>query len=245
MGEDSFQIDYEIEFSKFFVYSTTSTPITGVPTAASTGYIHYEEIPTTIASTSTAMEIPAEYRDAIESDILSKYFAKFPSPIGTRDGQVVMGINIRAAQWHRLEYDRVRLQAKRDFRSREDTHITALSFDHAGKYVLPRRARDTSQGTTAVSQVTALTALYEKYVAFTATTPSTLTETVAQIGYSTVAGTISTNTLALTSTAEFGKDTQFICNDSRVSLLWNSTSSMTVTFPSGWNTIAIEIYERV
>ena len=244
-GESSFQIAYEIEFDKFFVYSTTSTPITGVPTAASTGYLHYEEIPTTITSTSTAMEVPAEYRDAIESDIFSKYFAKFPTPIGSRDGNVVMGINIRAAQWHRQEYDRVRLQAKRDFRSREHTEGEVITYDHAGKYALPRRARDTSQGTTAVSQITALTALYEKYVAFTATTPSTLTETVAQIGYSAVAGTISSNTLALTSSAEFGKDTQFVCNDTRVSLLWNSTSSMTVTFPSGWNTIAIEIYERV
>ena len=246
IGQDSFQIGYEIEFNKFYIYATDSTPITGVPTAASSAYIHYVKTPTTLATISTDLEIPVAYREAIESDVLSKYFGKFPSPIGTDNaGNIILGINLRAAQWHRSEYDRVRIQAKRDYNSREHTEGEVITYDHAGKYALPRRVYDSAPSTTTTTQVSAITQIYANYVAFTAVSPSTLTETVAQIGYSTVAGTISSNTLALTSTAEFGLNTQIISNNTMVSWLYNSSSSITVTFPSGWGTIALEVYERV
>jgi len=246
IGEDNFKVRYEIEFDKFFIYSTDSTPITGVPSAASTAYIHYEKTPTTLSSTATALEIESEYRDAIESDVLSKYFAKFATPMGSdREGNPTLGLNLRAAQYHRTEYDRVRIQMKRDFHSREHTESEPINYQYPGKFALPRRVRDTSQGSTTTTQVTALTAIYAKYVAYTLVSASTVTETVAAIGYSTLTTSLSGDTFTLSSTAEFGNDTHIEVNNGAVTYVQNSASEIVFTLPSGWGTIALEIYERV
>lgn len=246
IGEDSFKIRYEIEFDKFFIYATDSTPITGVPSAASTAFIHYEKTPTTISSTSTTLEIDVEYRDAIESDVLRKYFGKFPVPAGAdQQGNPVLAINLRAAQYHGLEYDRVRIQAKRDFNAREHTESEPINYQYPGKFALPRRVRDTSQGTTATNQITALTALYAKYVAYTLVSPSTVTQTVTPVVYSTLSTSLSGDTFTLSSTTEFGNDTQIKPSNEDATYIQNSSSEIVFTLPVGWGTIAFEIWERV
>jgi len=85
---------YEIELGKLFIYSLTDTPITGLSTEISTAYMHYRKLPATISVEGTAMEVTEQFRDAIESYLLGKYFAKFPVD-AIANGQVVKILNYK------------------------------------------------------------------------------------------------------------------------------------------------------
>ena len=241
MGD--FNYGYQIEFGKFYIYSLTSTPITGLDDGIDTAYIHYVKNPTTLTGVSSTLEIPTEYRDALVSDILEHYYSMYPVPIGTKDGQIISAINIQAASYHRSKYKEIKIQAKRDYNLREK-HDEAKIYQYAGKFEQPRRTDDASLGSTTTTQVTAITDLYAKYVAYTFNNLGTVTETVPQVGYSTVSGTVAGNTFILTSTAEFGLDTTVIVNNNDVTYSYDSSSQITFTLPAGWGTIAVEIYER-
>src|SRR3972149_7061709 len=51
---------YETQFNKFYIYSLTSTPITGI-TTADTAYLHYKKKPTTITARGNTLEIDEEF----------------------------------------------------------------------------------------------------------------------------------------------------------------------------------------
>ncbi len=240
-----YNYEYEIEFEKFFIKSLTSVPITGLNTEIDTAYIHYIALSKTLASRDTALEIDSHFRDALEHYVLGRYFGKYPTNLGTdRGGNPTTGINLRAAQFHLAEYEKLKIKAKREINSREPAG-EVQNYQHAGAQVLPRRINDAAAASTTTVQVSALSDIYSKYVAFTITSPNTVVETIAQIGYSTVTGAISGDTFTLSSTAEFAFNSQIVINNADVTYLYNSTSEIVFTFPSGWGVVAIEIYERV
>ena len=230
---------YEIEFGKFYIYSLTSTPLEGLSSGINSAYIHYKKIPTTLASRSTALEIEDEFTKALEHYLLADYFGKYPTlEGGVRD--------LSSASWHQKRYEELKIKAKRYANSKDKLESTAQNYQHAGAYALPRRTNDTTLGTATV-QTLALAQVYTKYIRFTlvgsggdgAKTPST-----AMIGYTDVVGTVSSDTFTTTSTADFEKDTMILCNNSAVSWVYGSSSLITFTLPSGWDTVEIEIYER-
>ena len=231
---------YEVELSKFFVYSITSTPITGLD--CTTAYIHYEALPTTLTTESTAMQITEHYRDAIEHYVLSKYFSKFPIPY-VAGGQVVKALNFQAASFHMNEYEKQRIKIKRLFNSRETTDNEYINYSYPGKFYLPRRPNDSSSGSTI--SVPGLTDLYTKYAYFkiTSVMDASITPTVT-VNYATIACTYTGDTITLSSTADFDEETIILINNWDSSWVRNSSSEIVITAPTGWTTIAFEIYER-
>lgn len=230
---------YEIEFGKFYIYSKNSTPVTGLNTAIDTAYIHYKKIPATLTTRNISLEIEEEFTKALEHYLLADYFSKYPTlEGGIRD--------LRSASWHLKRYEEIKIKAKRYVNGKEPIG-KVQNYQHAGAQVLPRRVDDGVLGSTSVTQVVALTQLYTKYIRFTLDTADgdgVKTPTTTAIGYSTVTGTVATNTFTLASTAEFEKDTQIIINDSAVSWVWNSSSEIVVSLGAGWAVIELEIYER-
>lgn len=240
-----YNYSYEIEFNKLFIYSLTDTPITGISTDVTSIYIHYKKLPSTLASVSTALEIDLEYREALLEDLLSKYFSMYPSNM-VIGGQPAMALNLNAASYHRKEYDRIRIEAKKAVNSKDTTFKKVQNYQHAGAYILPKRGDVTAFDSTITTQILALSEIYTKYVRYTldssdgdgAVTPST-----AAIGYTTVSGTVSSDTFTVTSTNEFENDTHIVPNNEDVTYSQDSDSQLTFNLPSGWGVIDIEIYE--
>ena len=237
------ELDYthQIDLDKFFVYSTNGEALTGLD--CTYAYIIYEALPDTLSTESTAMDVTEHYRDAVESYVLGKYFSKFP--IDTlANGQVVKVLNLQAAQLHKNEYEKLRIKFKRSFNSREVTDNNPAFYPHAGAFHLAKRSNDSTTGTTV--SISAIGDLYAKYAYFKASStdvpidpPATLS-----IGYSTIACAFVSNTVTVTSTAEFDEETIILPNNWDASWVRDSSSQITITLPSGWTTFAFEIYER-
>ncbi len=238
-GND-FQYGYEIEFDKFYIYSKTATPITGLDDGIDSVYMHYKKIPTTISTRSVALEIEEEFTKALEHYLLSDYFSKYPTlEGGIRD--------LGSASWHLKRYERLKLKAKRYLMSKGG-NVSAQNYQHAGAQVLPKRVNDSILGSTTVTQIEALSEIYTKYVRFTidgAGSAGAQTPATTMIGYTDVVGTVTSNTFTFASASgDIEKDTQVICNNISASWLWSSTSLITFTLPAGWGVVEIEIYER-
>lgn len=233
---------YEIELGKLFIYSLTGTPITGLSTEISTVYIHYERLPETLTNESTSMEIVEQFRDAIESDVLSKYFGKFPIDY-VSGGQVVKTINLQLAQWHEARYEKLRIKLKKYFNGLEVSSGIAQNYQHAGHYILPKRPNDSSTGS--IVSIAALSDLYTKYAYFkTTNADSGVIAPILSLGYSTISASLSGDTLIVSSSSEFDEETIIIPNNNDAGWKRDSTSQYTVTLPSGWTTFAFDIYER-
>jgi len=235
-----FSYGWDIEFGKFYIYSLTSTPITGLDSGIDSVYIHYKKTPTTIASRSTALEIDDQFTKAIEHHLLANYFAKYPTlENGIRD--------LNSASWHQRRYEELRIRAK-GFANKDTGDNVAQNYQHAGSYTLPKRVNDSVLGSTTTTQIEALTEIYTKYVRYTLDTADgdgAKTATTTMIGYTDLIGTVASDTFTLASaSADIEKDTQILCNNSFVSWIYNSSSLITFTLPSGWGVVEIEIYER-
>jgi len=236
-----FDYSWDIEFDKFYIHATDATPITGLDDDIDSAYIHYKKIPTTIASRSTALEIEEDFSKAIEHYLLSDYFSKYPTiEGGVRD--------LNAASWHLKRYERLKVKARRYLMSKDKGSGEGQHWQHAGSQVLPRRVNDSVLGSTTSTQIEALTEIYTKYVRYTLASADgngAKTATTTMIGYTDLIGTVTSNTFTLASaSADMEKDTQILCNNKLVAWIYNSASLITFTFPAGWGTIEIEMYER-
>lgn len=235
-----FNYKYEIELGKLFIYSTESTPITGLDSSIATAYLHYRQLPNTLSTDTTSMEVEEQFRDAIESYLLGKYFAKFPIDV-VNNGQVFKALNLQAAQLHKNEYEKLRLKLKKFIGSQAKSSGEAQYYQHAGAQVLPRRPNDDVSGTTIA--IAALTDLYTDYAYYLITSTGAKTPTI-QVGYSTIACVVAGDTITLTSSGEFeaGRIINFSNQDCTYTV--DSTSQITITLPSGWTEGSFEIYQR-
>lgn len=235
---------YEIDLDKFYVFSNTSTPITGLD--CTYAYIIYEGLPDTLSTESTDMDVTEHYRDAIESYVLAKYFGKFPIDF-VSGGQVVKALNLQAANLHENRYEKLRVKTKRLFNSREKTDNNYRNYDHAGSFYLPKKNNDTTSSTTTVS-VASLSQLYTKYAYYKIPYPGVVADApqtaVLSIGYSTIACSLTGNAITITSTGEFDEETIILVNNWDATWVRNSSSEIVITAPAGWTTISFEIYER-
>lgn len=241
LGDYSYK--YEIELGKLFIYSLTSTPITGLSSEIASAYIHYRKLPETISTESTSMEVTEQFRDAIESYLLGKYFAKFPID-AIANGQVVKILNLQAAQLHKSEYEKLKIKLKRYINSQETTSGTVKNYQDAGASSLPRRPNDSVSGSTV--SVAGLTDLYTKYAYYKITSGGSegVKPSVLELGYTTISCTLSGDTMTLSSTGEFDEETIILINNWDSTWARTSASEIVITAPSGWSTIAFEIYER-
>lgn len=247
LSGDSYNYAYEIQFGKLYIYSLNSTGITGLNSDISSAYVHYRKNPATVSSRSDDLEIDDEFSKALEHGLLADYFSKFPTPMLTRQGDMVNVRDINSANWHLQRYLAYRREAKIHARVKEyDRHGNAQIYQDAGEYQLPLRGNDSSLGSTIVPQLTALGNIYAKYVLYYFNTGDSLViaPQISPIGFTPVA-TKTGDEVVITSVGEFGTDINVIANDGGVSWVYDSSSQLTITLPSVYTSIAIEIWERL
>lgn len=241
---ESLNYTFEVVNDKLYIYSLSSTPISGLD--CTYAQIVYKELPTTLSSESTDLELEEYYRDAIESYVLSKYFSKFPVPF-VSGGQVVEALNLQAANFHRNNYNDLRIRLKREVNSRIKTDNHFYNYGFAGKMYLPKRSGEAvSSGTVTISSISDQ---YVKYAYFKVTTADDELEKdpIISTGYTTITATPSIsggNTVTLASPAEFDEETLITVNNWDATWVRNSASEIVFTLPAGWSTFSFEVYER-
>ena len=236
---------YEIEFGKFFIYSLTSTPITGVPASISTILIDYIYKPPTLSVETDSLSIDEEFSEALEAKVLSKYFAKFLTETLTRDGRIVKVYNLQSASYWNTQYLVYVMNAKKkinNLNKRSESDEGAKQYRFAGRFELPRRIKDSTSSTVVIGGITAT---YTKYLRIRVTDPSTVTELQTPIGYTITtyaysSGTTLTidapsGTFSLTDTMISSSDPDFV----RTTL---TTSQIVIDWATA-GTRTIEIYE--
>lgn len=240
-GSSEAQITYEIQLGKFYVKSITSTPITAVPSGISSMYLLYETLPTTILTQDTALEIDEEFRDAIEHDVLRKYFAKYPTITG--EGGIQMR-DFNAVRYHDQCYRELRVKAKRYVNSKEKTLGDTQNYQFAGRQRLPLRSYDSSYSSTTIGSITALGTIYSDFALYNVNTlDSGVIAEAVQVGFATISASKTGSTLTLTSTAEFSGDVFIESNNWETSWVTNNTSQITVTLPASFTDLSIQIYK--
>jgi len=231
---------YEIDLDKFYVYTKTSIPLTGLD--CTYAYIIYTALPDTLSTESISMDITEHYRDAVESYVLAKYFRKFKIPM-VSNGQVVEAFDPRMSQLHSQEYEKLRIKAKRSFNSRIKTDNNPLYYSDPGLYYLPKRINDSTTGTTV--SISGIAELYTKYAYYKITSGASGEQAaVLKTGYSTIVCSVTGDVIALESSAEFDEESIILINNWDASWIRNNSSEIVITAPSGWTNISFEIYER-
>lgn len=238
---------YEIELGKFFIYSLTSTTITGVPAAIATIYLDYAYKPSTISGLTDTLTIDEEFHEGIEAKVLSKYFAKFPINSVDGNGQVVSYYNVAMAKyWSDVAQSYIN-KAKRKIAMqnvRSQSNHGAMQYQYAGKFTLPRRTDDTAYSSTV--NVSSLSEAYSKYARFNATDPTTVTEAITPIGYTITSESYSggneltinapSGTFSLTALQIESSDPEFVKTT-------HTTSQIVLTWAASGSRV-VEIFER-
>lgn len=246
-SSDSFNYAYEIQFGKLYIYSLSSTLLTGLSADIASAYIHYHKKATTITARTSLLEIEDTFTKALEHGLLSDYFSKFPTDMLTRDGRVARVRDIQSADWHLKRYQDYKIKAKIYAKTREyDKQSNVQYYGDAGEYQLPRRADDSALGSTILPIATSLSNIYAKYVLyyFTPAEAGEITAQIPAIGFTPVA-TKTGRTVVLTSSGEFGTDINVIANDGGTGWSYDSSSQITIDLPLSYTSVAIEIWERL
>jgi hypothetical protein len=188
------------------------------------------------------MEVEEQFRDAIESYLLGKYFSKFPID-AIAGGQVVKILNLQAAQLHKSEYEKLKIKLKRYINSQTTSDGIAQNYEHAGAYVLPKRPNDSGAGT--ILSIAGIGESYTKYAYYKIAAAGTITPTI-EIGYTGLSCEVVGDVITLTSSAEFVLGTQLLPSNWDATWTYDSVSQYTITLPDGWETdgVSFEVYLR-
>jgi len=238
MGDFSYA--YEITNSKFYIYSLTSTPITGLDASISTAYISYRKRPTSITSNSSSFLLPEDHHRGILASAYHKLFMLYPVD-QIINGTVIKARDYRASQLWEKEYEKQKRAIKRN-KYPDNIHAAAQNYQFAGKFELPRRVKDILSA----SALPPISSLYSKYARWTLTYPTTVTEIAAPSGYSgTVTAAIATNQLTITSTvADFTNVADWNANQEDIQIDSFSSTQWVFNLPtSSWGAIRFEIFE--
>jgi hypothetical protein len=247
LSGDGYNYRYEIQFGRLYIYSLGSSSITGLSSDVTAAYVHYHKSTSVITVRTDKLEIEDQFTKALEHGLLSDYFSKIPTPMLTRNGDVVNVRDLQSASWHLTRYTDYKIKAKIYAKKREyDRQGDVQIYQDAGKYQLVRRTNDLLQGSiTPPSIVPGLGEIYTKYVLyhFTFVGAGVITPHIAAFGFIPVA-TKTGNIVVITSIAEFGIGINVISNDGGTIWTYNGTSQLTIELPDIYSTIAIEIWER-
>jgi len=247
LSGDGYNYGYEIQFGRLYIYSLDSVITTGLSSGIAAAYIHYHKSTATLTARADKLEIEDQFTKALEHGLLSDYFSKIPTPMLTRSGDVANVRDLQSASWHLTRYTDYKIKAKIHAKKREyDKQTDARIYQDAGKYQLPRRINDLSQGSvTPPSVIPGLSEVYTKYVLyhFTFAGSGVITPHITAFGFTPIA-TKTTNMVVVTSVGEFGVGINVVSNDGSTSWTFDGASQLTIELPDVYSTIVIEIWER-
>lgn len=129
---------YEIEFGNFYIYSKTSTPITGLDAGISTVYLEFEKKATTVNSLTSTFDIPEPFHNGILAGMYQRLFSLYPVT-QVINGNTVVARDYRAVQNFEREYIKTRRRLKQSL-NKDGTFKESQTYPFAGKFELVRRS---------------------------------------------------------------------------------------------------------
>lgn len=235
-----YQITYEIEFGKIFFKSTTTTPITKLPAAIIYVYLGYYYTSDTLSATTDSFSINDSHIEGVTSKVYENYYSKFVVDILMPNGNIIKTRDFNAVNYYRGKVREYVIKAKKWVLGKNDTTDgSAINYGMAGEFVFSKRINSLA-GTTLLP----LSSEYSKYAIFTITDTPTITEDMTPIGYTTLAESISTRFVTLTSTGEFSNTTWINCNNKGFNIDSFTSSEIVISLPAGFGTVSLEVYER-
>lgn len=225
---------WEIEFGKIYVYSLSSTSITGLASGINACYIHYYKAPTAINDTTDDLSIPYEFDEAIEAKVMQRFYTLF-----SKDADKWSAIQYFESVWRSGIKD---AKAKRNNWDKQGFDLQA--YDYAGRVEMPRR---TDADTTSVSTLSAINSIYDKYVRFTVVGTTVTKDTINGFTYPnnvTATATIDGVVTISSPDGEFDNSFYVISNNRDNNIAAFSTTIITLDFFGAIGTVVIEVYKK-
>jgi len=223
-----YNLAFEIEFEKLYAKSLTSTPITYLPTAISSAYLHYLKKPGDLDFTDE-FSIDEELHGGLVARAFQKMYEIYPVDIHTRDG-IIKSQNFQAAGYFGNQYQDYLIKAKRLANRKKDTNGEVQFYAHAGKTELPKRTYDSVSSTSLIG----VGSTYSKFVIVEAIEGEATGTVTGTIGFGTISCAISGNTITITSTASDFVDVFVQQTNDLVEYEITSATTMTFTAYTGW-----------
>lgn len=206
---EDYQITYEIEYGKLYFLSTTSTPISALPSAIAFIYLGYYKKATDIADPSASFEINDEHIPALYAKIYKDYYAKYPMDVITKVGTVISTVNFTAANYWAQQEMMQRIKAKRWVNSKNDTSDGFALYQEAGKWLLPKRIKSLVGTTSTVSGGGSTNVKEANYII----TPSGVTQVGDIVGFTSMTATLDLPNNRVTFTGDVSSYTDFTSNN--------------------------------
>lgn len=239
--KENLNIDFEVYDGYIHFLSTTSTPLTSMPSSISDIVLRYERMPSDLESVTSTVDIDEVEYPAMEAFVLKRLYSKIPVPkYVDKDGNLVNVIDSTQLKYWDAEYYRLKVEAKRRNNLIDNTKRDSVFYKHAGSSYFLKRTKESSVDTITIPSYSTL---YSKYVRIQATSPSTLTE-VFKLGYGDLTYSMDGNDIVITSSGEFDLETWGDDIQNSAHAYVNTNEFRFTPYPElNWGTTVIEIWK--
>ena len=197
---EDLNIDYEINDGTLYFLSTTTTPLESMPSSITDIILRYEKMPSDITTINSTVDIDEVEYPALQALVLERLYSKTPVPTYVdKEGNPVSVVNLKLAKYWGEKYYKLKVEAKKRNNLIDNTHRDAVYYPSAGKYFFFKRTKETAISSI---DIPSYSTLYSKYVRFSATSPSTITE-IFKLGFGDLTYAMDGNDIVITSSGEF------------------------------------------
>ena len=246
--KQNLDIDFQIYVDSngdktIYFLSTTNTPLASMPATIDSIVLRYIKTPASITTIDSTVNIDEIEYTAMEAFVRKRMYSKTPMAIGVdRDKSPIVGIDHRSVNYWDNEYYRLKVVAKQRINNLNDTPQDAVYYNHAGnQFFLKKKKEATVNAVT----IPSYSSLYTKYVRFSATSPSTLTEIFnLPGGFTGLSYAMDGNDVVVTSTAGFSNETWGRDNQHSAHEYISANEFRFTPEPvTAWGTSIMEIFE--
>lgn len=251
--KENLNISWDIEYKNLYFKSSLGESLDGaLPSTIDKVKIKFSQKPTQLSSLDSEFSIEIEWRPYLLNKVLENLYQTTPVLMTDRSGNSFQGINFNQVGSNRGLYEAGVRKAKEKIYKGDDGTLgdQAINYDFAGVFRMPKR-EDSDLPIVLVPSNKIMTKVYSKFVEFTATHPSTLSESSGTFGFDgTFTGVFASitggDTLTITSTENDFDDgvTQINITNGDANWQINSATEIQFTFWDTWSEITFEIWER-
>jgi len=133
-----------------FFDTSTDKKITSIPTSIDAIWIWYSFLPATLSDITTGIDIEEQFMPAIKAGVLEDYYASTPVPLGVdKEGKnSLFGINTNMVAYWGGKFKELVIEAKKWVNAWDSSDRRAQNYQHGGKFVIPKEAKDSNISTT-------------------------------------------------------------------------------------------------
>lgn len=171
---ENLSMDFEVYDGSIHFFSTSTTPLSSMPSTVAYIVLRYEKMPSDIESITSTVDIDEVEYPAMEAFVYKRLYSKVRLPkYVDKDGNVIKTIDTTSLNYWDREYFRLKVEAKRRNNLLDNTERNAVYYKSAGQTYFVKRTKEVSIDTVSIASYSSL---YSKYVRFTATSPGTFVE---------------------------------------------------------------------